>query len=344
MKRTTIKDIAKRLDVNPSTVSRALKDHPDIGAALRLEIHRLAEEMHYRPNHLAMRLRQRSSRLIGLIVPEVTMFFYPSVIKGIQHILHEKHYQLLMLLSDESPERELENISICADNEVAGILISVSRETQLGDHIDLLHDIAIPIVVFDKILESLPYDSVILEDEASASFAVKHLIKTGCKNIGGIFGNPNLLITQSRVQGYRKALEECGLPFREEFVYFANDTPEAEACTKLLLAHDPLVEGIFAMTDEIIIGVMSAITQSNLKIPEECSIICISDGFLPYCLHPKVTFLHHDGLEVGKLAALKILSLIEAAELNIEPKNGEKNMIQAQLIELSTTRPIKVSR
>ena len=338
MKRTTIKDIAKRLGVNPSTVSRALKDHPDIGAALRLEIKNLAEELHYRPNQMALRLRQRSSRLIGLIIPEVTMFFYPSVIKGIQQVLHKQHYNLMMLLSDESPERQLENIRICAENEVAGILISVSRETQAADHQGLLQENGIPIVMFDKILKDLPFDSVILEDVASAAFAVQHLYKTGCTRIGGLFGNPNLLITQLRVQGYRRALNDCGLPFREQYVFFADDSMEAESCAKSLMALDPPPDGIFAMTDEIILGAMTAITRAGMKIPEECSVICISDCFLPYCLYPKVTFLHHDGVEVGKLAALKLLSLIESGEFVNDDYSAEKIMIQAKLIELSTTR------
>ncbi len=112
MKRTTIKDIARQLGVNPSTVSRALKDHPDIGLTLRNEIKQLADQLHYRPNHMAVYLRQRSSRLVGLIVPEVTMFFYPSVIRGIQNVLHEHGYNLIMLPSNESLEREMENIQM----------------------------------------------------------------------------------------------------------------------------------------------------------------------------------------------------------------------------------------
>lgn len=338
MKRTTIKDIARRLGVNPSTVSRALKDHPDIGVALRLEIKKMAEAMHYRPNRLALQLRQSNSRLIGLIVPEVTMFFYPSVIKGIQQVLQEQHYNLIMLPSNESPTMELENINICAENEVAGMLISVSRQSQMPHHLNMLHDLGIPIVMFDKVEADSPFDSVILQDTASAEYAVLHLIATGCKRIGGLFGNPNMLITQQRVQGFRKALKDHGLPFDEQYVFFADDPLAAETCAQALMALDPPPDGIFAMTDEIIIGAMSVIAQSGLKIPEECSVICISDGVLPYCLYPKVTFLHHDGIELGKIAALRLLALIESGDYINDDYRGEKIMIQAKLVQLSTTR------
>jgi LacI family transcriptional regulator len=338
MKRPTIKDIARQLGVNPSTVSRALKDHPDIGVTLRTEIKKLAEALHYRPNQMAVQLRQRSSRLIGLIVPEVTMFFYPSVIKGIQSILHEQGYNLIMLSSDESPKRELDNIRICAENEVAGIMLAVVRETQTPAHLDMLHELGIPILMFDKVREELPFDSVELEDVDAATVAVKHLILQGCRNIGGLFGNPNMLITQKRIQGYRAALENNGLVFDADRVLFADDALEAATCAKQLMDRHPALDGIFAMTDEIIMGAMGVIAHAGRRIPEDCSVICISDGFLPYCLHPNVTFLHHDGFTLGKLAAQRLLTLAESEAFINDGYKGEKIAIQTNLVVLDTTR------
>jgi LacI family transcriptional regulator len=341
MKRTTIKDIARRLGVNPSTVSRGLKDHPDIGVALRMEIKRLAEELHYRPNQMAVQLRQRSSRLIGLIIPEVTMFFYPSVIKGMQQVLQDHGYSLMMLPSNESPERELENIRICAENEVAGILISMTRQTKTADHLVMLHDIGIPVVMFDKVEEKLPYDSVVLEDEAAAALAVQHLVESGCSRIGGIFGNPGMLITQRRVQGFRQSLKTLGLPFSEHAVFFADNAQEAKNCALALMALDSTPDGLFAMTDEIVIGAMSGLAQSGKRIPADCSVICISDGFLPYALYPPVTFLHHNGEEVGALAANRMVSLIESGEFINDDYLGEKYWVTAKLMALATTHPLK---
>lgn len=338
MKRTTIKDIAQQLGVNPSTVSRALKDHPDIGLALRNQIKQLAHELHYRPNHMAVYLRQRGSRLIGLIIPEVTMFFYPSVIKGIQDVLHEQGYNLVMLPSNESLEREIDNIRICSENDVAGILLALSRYSQNSSHLEVLHDIGAPVVMFDKILEDLPYDAVVLEDFKSAVVAVKHLVKTGCRRIAGIFGNPHMRITQLRLDGFRHALAEAGLECPEDFIQFSDNAYEAEKSARMLMTSPNPPDGIFAMTDEIIIGALPSIANSGKKIPDECSVICISDGFLPYCLHPQVTFLHHDGYQVGQLAAQQLFKLIESGDYTNGQYQGKKLMLEAQLIELATTR------
>lgn len=338
MKRITIKDIAKRLNVNPSTVSRALKDHPDIGPDLRSKIKKLAEELHYRPNQMAVQLRQRQSRLIGLIVPELTMFFYPSVLRGIQDVLHEPGYNLVMLPSNESPERELENISICAENGVAGILISFARQSQAISQTDFLHDLGVPIVIFDKVIAGMPFDAILLNDEEAAKMAVEKLIQTGCTRIGGIFGNPNLQMTHLRVAGFRKALQAAGLPFLENYITFSDDPLEAANCAESLMTQNPPPDGIFAMSDEIIIGAYPAIVRAGRKIPEECSVICISDGFLPYCLYPNISFVQHSGEEHGRLAAKKVLNLIESGDFINEEYVGEKILISPKLVELATTK------
>lgn len=342
MKRTTIKDIANQLGVNPSTVSRALKDHPDISPALRRKIKELAERLHYRPNQMAVYLRQRSSRLVGLITPEITMFFYPSVIKGIQDNLHDHGYNLIMLPSNESPEREIENIRICAENDVAGILLAFSRNSRLSTQFSVLEEIGAPVVMFDKILEDLPYDAVVLEDFQSAVEAVTYLAKSGCRRIAGIFGNPNMRITQLRLEGFRHALHHLGLASSDDLFCFADSAYEAEKCARALLTNPAPPDAIFAMTDEIIIGALPAIAASGRKIPEECSVICISDGFLPYCLYPQVTFLHHDGYEVGRLAAQQLVRLIESGDYKKENRSVERIMVKTQLIELATTRRVEL--
>ena len=338
MKRTTIKDIANRLGVNPSTVSRALKDHPDIGLALRMEIQKLAAELHYRPNQMAVQLRQRQRRLIGLIVPELTMFFYHSVMKGINEVLDQHGYHLVMLVSNESTERELENIRICGENDLAGILFALTRYTQGGELQQVLTELDMPVVLFDKVLEDLPYNAVILADVDAARQAVTHLVKTGCQRISGLFGNPGLLITQLRVEGFRKGLAEAGLPFEPAYVQFADSALEAAQCAAALLDLPQPPDGIFAMSDEIMIGAMPTIANTGLRIPEDCSVICISDGFLPYCLRPQVTYLHHDGSEIGKIAARKLIQLIDSDRADVGGTEPQIDMLQANLLELETTR------
>lgn len=337
MKRSTIKDVAGRLGVNPSTVSRALKDHPDIGQALREEIKKVAAEMRYTPNQTAVQLRQRQSNLIGLVVPEVTMFFYPSVIRGIQEVLEPLGYQLVMLPSNESPAREAQNLKFCGEHQLAGVLVSFTRHTLPADGLSLLTDLDIPVVVFDKSLPGLPFDSVILEDEEAARRATRHLIDTGCKRIGGLFGSPNLLISQKRLQGFRSALLSSGLPFIESMVRFAGNAEEADICAREMMAPGVSPDALFMMSDEIVMGAYPAILRSGVNIPEDCSVICISDGFIPGCYYPGISYLHHDGAGIGRHAALRLISLIESDPSLAIP---EHRMVNAVLVELESTNPV----
>ncbi len=336
MKRVTIKDIARQMGVNPSTVSRALKDHPDISPALRAEIKELATQLHYRPNHMAVYLRQRSSKLIGLIVPEITMFFYPAVIKGIQDVLHPQGYSLIMLPSNDSLEREIENVQICFENDVAGLLLAFGIETKDASHLAGLDEIEVPIVLFDKVLDGLSYDAVMLEDAKTAAKAVDHLVATGCRRIAGIFGSSKLHFTPLRLEGFREALRAHNLP--DDLFYFAKNYTEAEACVQKLMSAPEPPDGLFAMTDEVIAGVVPAVLESGRRVPEDCSIICISDGSMPYYLYPRVTFLRHDGYETGQLAAKRLLELIETSA-HLQPGyKGQSIMVTTHLVELATTK------
>jgi LacI family transcriptional regulator len=337
MKRSTIKDVANRLGVNPSTVSRALKDHPDIGLALREEIKRVALEMKYTPNQMAVQLRQRQRQLVGLVIPEITMFFYPSVIRGIEEVLEPRGYQLVMLPSNESPAREAQNLKFCDENQLAGVLISFTRHTLPADGVSLLSDLDMPVVVFDKSLPDLPFDSVMLEDEEAACRAARFLIDSGCKRIGGLFGSPHLLITQQRLRGFRRALSEAGLLFDESLARFAGNAAEADDCAREMMTLEIVPDAVFMMSDEIVMGAYPAILRSGIDIPGECSVICISDGFIPKCYYPEISYLHHDGAGIGREAALRLLDLIESDSSVVIPR---QQMVHAELVELESTKRI----
>ncbi len=306
MKRATIKDIANIAGVNISTVSRALKDHPDIGLDLRNKIKRLAEELNYHPNLMAVQLRKQKSHLIGLIIPEAYMFFFPSVIKGISDVIQEYGYKLLVLQSGEKLEREIENVRICYENGVDGLLMTLTNQTVNLHHLNELREADVPVVLLDKVLDDSGFDEVIIEDEKAAQTCTEYLIETDCKNILGIFGNANLMITTKRLSGFLKAIDshkQQGIVGNYKFVddtftawnaveqYFETDQPDA----------------IFAMSDEIIAGVIAALKKMKIAIPEKCSVIGMSDGYLPQILDPQVTYLHHDGYTLGKMAAIHLI-------------------------------------
>ena len=306
MKRATIKDIANIAGVNISTVSRALKDHPDIGLDLRNKIKRLAEELHYHPNLMAVQLRKQKSNLIGLIIPEAYMFFFPSVIKGISDVIQEYGYKLLVLQSGEKLEREIENVRICYENGVDGLLMTLTNKTVNLHHLDELREADVPVVLLDKVLDDSGFDEVIIEDEKAAHMCTEYLIKTGCKHILGIFGNENLMITTKRLSGFLKAIDANEHENIVGHFKFVEDTFTAwQAVEQYFETQQP--NGIFAMSDEIIAGVIAALKKMKVAIPEACSVIGISDGYLPQILDPQVTYLHHDGYMLGKMAAFHLI-------------------------------------
>jgi LacI family transcriptional regulator len=334
MKKTTIKDIAIQLGVSPSTVSRALKDHPDIGAAMIKDVKSLAASLNYRPNNAALQLRHRTSRTMGLIIPEISMFFYPSVIRGIEDVLHEKGYSLLVLQSNDSLDREIENIQICYDNDVAGLLIALSHNTFSLEHLEIFNEVDVPVVTFDKVIANSESNKVLIDDYKVAKDAAKHLLKIGCKRLAGIFGNRNLSITQARVNGFTSGIIESEAYFQQDAIKYANSTKEAmEIVKKLMASYKP--DAIFAMSDEIMAGVIPSLIEEGIKIPEDCSVLAISDGYLPHYMTPKVTHIHHDGYEMGFKAAERIVTLIQKQNTPILEK--KELYIETKLVELQST-------
>lgn len=335
MKRATIKDIAAIAGVNVSTVSRALRDHPDIGLALRTKIKQLAHDMHYHPNMLAVQLRKQKSNTIGLIIPEANMYFIPSVIKGISHAVQKAGYRLLVLQSGESYEQELENVNICNEYGVEGLLISLTNETEHLDHLNDLNDAGIPIVLMDKVLANAIFDEVIIEDIQATQLCVNYLIETGCKRILGLFGNPNMMITNKRLEGFKQAIEtkipELDIIYEHEF---ADNTFSAWACVEQVFP-DFQPDAIFAMSDEILAGVIPALKKMKIKIPEQCSVIGISDGYLPKILDPQVSFLYHNGFALGNLAATHLLKKLANPLRN---DNQERLLLPTELIIHNSTR------
>lgn len=300
MKRVTIKDIATLAGVNISTVSRALKDHPDIGQAVRDKIKQLAQDLNYHPNMMAVQLRRQKSRTIGLILPDTNTFFIPSVTKGISEVVKQKGYRLLVLQSGENFEQEIENVRICYEYGVEGLLISLTNKTVHLDHLDALQEAGISVVLVDKILENTHFDEVVIDDAEATHTCLDYLIQRGCRRILGVFGNPNMTISLKRLAGFKEKIEaHQGI---EATHVFADDTFSAWASVeKSVPTFKP--DGIFAMSDETIAGVIPALKRLNVKIPEQCAVIGISDGYLPRILDPEITFLHHDGFNLGKMAA-----------------------------------------
>ena len=329
MKRVTIKDLARQLNLNPSTVSRALKDHPDISVETKNKVKELAELLQYRPNNFAINFRNRKSNTIGLIVPQFSMIYFPSLLKGINEILRPVNYNLLVLPSNESLQGEKNSLEICERNGIDGLLASVSRETLSGEHFQSLIDYNVPVVFLDRI----PFDKgdvsqVIVDDKKAAERATISLLEAGVKKIIGFFGNENLQISQNRRLGFYQQCEKFNLSPNNMQAHHCSNRFEVKDILLKFIETRGIPEGIFTMSDETLIGVMQAIHQLNIKVPEQVSIVAISDGEFPEFYNPKTTYVETSGYKVGKAAAELLVNLI-----NNDNRLNQQIIIDTPLIE-----------
>ena len=303
MGRITIKDIAKLLEINPSTVSRALKDHPDISRETRAKVKRVAEDLGYVPNLQAISFRNRKSHLIGLILPDMNMFFFPPVISAIEEKVRQEGYNLIVLHSNNQLEREQENVRICQRLGVEGLLVSLTSESSTLDHFVELIGQGVPVILFDRVKNELDLPTVVIHDEAVASEAVAHLANKGRKRICGLFGDPKLAISQLRKAGFYQSLQEFGLLVDEKWIIDAHDYDDAFREMDELLQRPERPDAVFTMSDTLLVGTMMALQKYQVKIPDEMAIISISHGVIPRFFSPSVSYVQHSGTRVGATAA-----------------------------------------
>ena len=307
MKRTTIKDLAEMLNISTSTVSRALKDHPDISNSVKIRVREAAETFNYIPNDFAVSFRKKSSKVIGLIVPEITMFFLPSIIKGISSVLNKEGYRFFILSSDDSYKIEKEHIETCINSRVDGILISMTNETRDIEHLRKLTEMEIPVVIFDKTVTQDIFESVVFDNVRNAELSAEKLIKHNCKNILGIFGDENLEITQSRLRSFTDKIQQS--TDIQLQIIFCKSADIVKQKLDLLL-DDLTFDGFFAMSDETLIGLHSSLIKRNLNNTNK-KVVAISEGTLPKYLDESYEYQINDGYEMGTFAASKLMDKIK---------------------------------
>lgn len=329
MKRTTLKDLAKLLGLSPSTVSRALADHPDISDETKQRVKDVARGMNYIPNLRAKYLRSRHSKLIALIMPEMNMFFIPSLMNGINKVVEAKDYSLIVLQSDNSLWKEKQLIQYCLNLSVDGILLSVSTETTNLSHLSPLQNNEIPVVLFDKLIENDAFSTVNIDDQEAAFKATNYLIQKGHKEIVGIFAGTQLAISRKRINGFREAHACNGLPLSNKRIIAIPDATKTEQS----LSKVEYATAFFAMSDELLVWTHHFLNRRGYNIPETCSLIAISDGQAPLFLYPNVTHVLHTGYQVGEKAAHILIGLIEDySDTVIDAK------IKTSLIELDSVK------
>ncbi|SHF44723.1 transcriptional regulator, LacI family [Mariniphaga anaerophila] len=311
---TTIKDIARELKVSPSTVSRALKNHPDISEDTKRAVNELAEKLNYQPNAVALSLKRQRSNTIGVIIPEIVHYFFSSVISGIEDVAYEASFNVIICQSNEMADREKANIKTLLANQVDGILVSVSKATKDFSHLEKIKNSEVPLVFYDRIIPGFKADQVIIDDFDASYRATKHLIDIGKKRIAHFAGPKNLLIGQHRKQGYQKALEDAGLPVEEELVFDADSFEKARLAVLKVLESGIAIDGLFAVNDLTAIGAMQTLQKKGIKIPQEVAVVGFSDGRFSGITDPTLTSVDQHGYEMGTVATQLLLKRIHSKE------------------------------
>lgn len=306
----TLKNIAKALNISISTVSRALKNHPDISEETKKKVTETARMLEYEPNAYAISLRTKKSHLIGVIVPFISNYFYHSFITAAEEEAKRNGYSLLILQSDDNPETELENLKVCRMNRVAAVFISISPLTKDIRSFIRLREDNTPVIFFDRVPEYEACDKVRINDEEAATIAAERIIKSGYKKVLAIFGNPELSITRNREKTFIQILENK-IQAKNFFISHATSALETQEQTTAFLKSKNKPEVIFCMSDEVLTGVMKSIQKLKLRIPEDIAVISISnDSFIPSLFEPEISYIETSGYQLGKLTFKRMLDYL----------------------------------
>ena len=312
--RTTITDIAKELGISPSTVSRALNNHPAISEKTRKAVVKLARKRNYQPNLLALSLLQKKTNTIGVIVPEITSYFFSSIINGIQDLVNPMGVNMIIGQSNESYEEEKNIVQSFTAINVDGFLISPSSENKRNDHLTMLAANQIPLVIFDRDCVGMEVDKVFVDEYSGAFQAVEYLIQTGCKRIAHIAGSQSLSTARHRMSAYQDALKKHHLPIREEYLVEASGFMPEHGIEpiKKLLSLEERPDAVFTINDGVAIGAMSVIKDAGIQIPWEISVIGFDDDPHSSYFKPSLTTVWQPTYEMGMLSARILMKRIQS--------------------------------
>lgn len=325
----TIKDLAKALGISPSTVSRALKDHPDISPETKKAVRDLAEKLNYHPDPIALSLKKKQSRVIGVMVPEIVHYFFSTVISGIEDLAYDSGYRVMICQSNEHFGNEVKNIEALLASRVDGILVSVSKETTSFRHLEQVLEQRIPLVMFDRVAPDLPVDKVTVDDFQGAYEAVSHLIEMGCRRIVHYATSSHLEIGKQRLEGYLKALREHHLPVREEDILRCDLWEDAEKNTVGIMQRAEKPDGIFAVNDFTAVSTIKTLQKLGYRVPDDVAVVGFTNGQIADVVTPALTSVEQFGYHLGKTAAKMLLDRLKDPEKIIPPR---RETIKTKLI------------
>lgn len=334
----TIKDIARMLNVSPSTVSRALKDHPDISTKTKEAIKKLAKELKYKPNEIALSLKHSRTNVIGVMVPQLVHHFFSSVISGIEDIAYENNFHVMIYQSNESYDREVMNARAIIAGRVDGVIVSLTKETEDIEHFKNIKEDDMPMVFFDRICPSLETDYVAIDDYRAAYDAVQYLINTGAKKIVHFAGPENLEIGRQRKRGYVDALRANNIEVDESLIYSCDKHIDAKRITQQIIDSGNIPDAIFAVNDLTAVGAILTLRKNNVPIPDKTSVIGFTNGLISTISDPSLTTIEQHGYIMGQRAADILITRIKEGKFTSPEPIQE--IIKTELIIRESTKKI----
>jgi LacI family transcriptional regulator len=338
--KATLKQIAKELNVSVSTVSKALNDSPEISEQTKIRIKEYAKLKNYKPNVIGLNLKNRKTRTIGVIIPNILDSFFAKVFSGIEKIADQNGYNVIMCISNESLKKEANTLNMLSNGTIDGFILSISEEAQKlqeYNHFKEIINEGTPIVMFDRISDEVICDKVIVDDFDSALNATQHLINTGCKNIAMFSSVDNLSVGKLRTEGYLQALKNNNIPVNPNLIIRTDSEDDLKNKIEVVFDNNT-IDGIFALVENDSVLALRIGKRKGYKIPEELSIIGFADGILASRrLSPSLSTLSQYGVEIGEEAARIMIKRLESKEENLP---YETVVIKTQLRERESTRKL----
>jgi LacI family transcriptional regulator len=314
-KEVTIYDVAKVLNVSPSTVSRGLKNHPHIRKETKKNIIAMAKEMGYQQNKFASNLRQKHTNTIGVVVPKLDSYFMATVISGIEKITAQNGYGLIISQSQESWKKEISCISTLFNSRVDGLLVSLAFDTKNLEHFNILLNKDIPVVFFDRVTDCNGCISVVIDNYKAGYEATSHLIEQGCKRIVHIGGNLLRNVYSERFRGYKQALTDNKIEFEQNLVVICDMSGQASTdAAKKILKMLPRPDGIFTSNDTTAVATMVELERAGVIIPDEIAVVGFNNDPISQVIRPNLTTVDYPARQIGEIAATSLINKLKNSE------------------------------
>jgi len=341
MKRLTIKDIAKEFNVSISTVSKALNDSYEISLSTKEKIKKYAKANNYKPNFNALSLKNRQTKTIGIIIPNMLNYFFAQVFNGIEKVANNRGYKIISCISNESFKKEVETIEMLSNGSIDGFILSLAEETVSKNdfnHFKEVLDNGTPIVMFDRVAENLKCDKVVTDNFDSARSTVAYLVKSGHQNIAFISTINNLEIGRRRQLGYLKGLEDYNIKVEKDLIINIDDNYKNYEKILEPIFKNNNIDSVIATDESSAIAAMKVAIKKGHKIPENFSVISFSNGILARHSSPRMTTVSQHGKIMGEKAAEMLINRLE--DKSEEKKKPKTIVVKTDLVERNSTKKI----